>query len=219
MIEHHIQRDIVNELMYHACLRFSELKPDGMESNIFMYHLNQLIKGGYVEKFESGYRLAPMGLQYVDGISSVSLKPRKQPKIIAIVALENQEGKWLLAERKIQPYIGERMFPSGKQHLGESFSEHARRELREKIGHEVSLRFRGIAEIIIYRDGQVLTQVLAHVHSGKLDESEPPAASDRFSYVWHDFDKDEHQLMAGTKELHEALCQEADRPFMIELVV
>src|SRR4051812_38755839 len=104
VIEHHIQRDIINRLMHHQSLRFSELKPEGMESNIFMYHIAQLKKLKYIAKNDQGYHLLHKGLQYVDGIRTDTLRPYQQPKVIAIIVLQNSQGAWLMAERKMQPY-------------------------------------------------------------------------------------------------------------------
>ncbi|MDB5184783.1 MAG: Hydrolase [Candidatus Saccharibacteria bacterium] len=204
VIEHHIQRSIIDRLMHHAQLRFSELKPDGMESNIFMYHLKQLIKAGLVAKTNDAYHLAYAGLQYVDGLSSDDLRPRKQPKLIAIMALHTATGQWLLAERLVQPYIGQRMFVSGKQHFGESFAEQAAREIHEKTGVDVALTYRGIANIRIHDGQMALTHVVAHVHQGEVAQI-LPAPSDRFRYVWHDFSEDQAPLMPGTRELYEQL--------------
>lgn len=219
MIEHHIQREIIDRLMRAESLRFSELKPDGMESNIFMYHLKQLIKDGYVEKCDGGYRLVAKGLTYVDGLSTENHRPRPQPKLIAILALHDGAGKWLLAERKIQPYIRKRMFPSGKQHRGETSTEHAARELQEKTGlKNVPLSYRGLADIqIVSKQGVLLTHVVAQVYAGELDGTETPPASDRFRYLWHDFAADTAPLMAGTRELYEHL-QDPDT-FYVELRV
>lgn len=207
MIEHHIQREILDRLTHAASLRFSALKPDGMESNIFMYHLKQLMKDGYVEKIDSAYRLAAKGLSYVDGLSTENKRPRPQPKLIAIIALHDAAGRWLLAERKIQPYIGMRMFPSGKQHRGETSAEHAVRELTEKTGlADIPLILRGLADVqITDAEGTLLTHAVAHVYEGEAASAVSVPASDRFRYVWHDFVTDTATLMPGTREIYEQL--------------
>lgn len=206
VIEHYIERAILERLMHAAELRFSELKPDGMESNIFMYHLKQLMKAGYVEKTDGTYRLAAAGLSYVDGLSTESHKPRQQPKLIAIIALHDGAGNWLLAERKTQPYIGSRMFPSGKQHRGETSTEHALRELAEKTGlTNVGLTYRGVADVQIRAGDTLLTHVVAMVYEATLSHQVLPPETGRFRYVWHDFATDDASLMPGTRELYAQL--------------
>lgn len=217
MIEHHIQRSIIDRLMRAPALRFSGLKPAGMESNIFMYHLKQLIKQKYVEKtVEGAYRLAPTGLSYVDRLS-VNLKPREQPKLIAILALHDEAGRWLLAERKAQPYIGTRMFISGKRHRGEHAGAHAARELHEKTGLQAELRQRGMADIQIYAaTGELLTHAVALVYEGIVPADAAPPEADRLRYVWHDFADVRVPLMPGTRELYEQLGA-GNQAFAIDL--
>jgi 8-oxo-dGTP pyrophosphatase MutT (NUDIX family) len=217
MIDHYIQKDILSRLTHAAYLRFSELKPEGMESNIFMYHLKQLLSQGYVDKIGTGYQLAPKGLSYVDGLSTTNHKPREQPKLIAIIALHDDTGRWLLAERKIQPYIGTRMFPSGKQHRGETSAEHVSRELQEKTGlSDIPLLYRGTADIqISTADDEPLTHAVASVYEGQLFAAALPDETDRFRFVWHDFTADMAPLMPGTDEVHAQLI----RPGMLDITI
>jgi 8-oxo-dGTP pyrophosphatase MutT (NUDIX family) len=209
VIEHHIQRTIVDRLMHAEQLRFSDLKPTGMESNIFMYHLKQLLKDGYVERTDGGYRLAAKGLSYVDELSNENQRPRPQPKLINIIALTDGAGKWLLAERKVQPYIGMRMFPSGKRHRGETSAEHATRELHEKTGlSDILLSYRGIADVQIFdAAGTLLTHAIADIYEGRVKAGLIPSESDRFRYCWHDFTHDTAKLMPATQEVYEQLQQ------------
>jgi 8-oxo-dGTP pyrophosphatase MutT (NUDIX family) len=203
VIEHHIQREILQRLTHAAGLRFTGLKPAGMESNIFMYHLKQLMAQGYVEKVGDAYQLAAPGLSYVDSLSTENHRPRPQPKLIAILALHDGQGGWLLAERKIQPYIGTRMFPSGKQHRGETSMAHATRELYEKTGwQDVPLRHRGIADVQISdTTGTLVTHAVAVIYQGEVGPRPLPPGTDRFTFVWHNFATDVQPLMPGTQEV------------------
>jgi ADP-ribose pyrophosphatase YjhB (NUDIX family) len=205
MVEHHIEKELIDRLMFADGLRFSELKPAGMESNIFMYHLNSLIKSNLVIKKDSQYKLSSKGLTYVDSISSQNLKPRKQPKIITIIAVRDKDNSWLLLQRKFQPYIGQFMFPSGKQHFGENIANHAKRELMEKTGLNTALLYRGIANIQISKDNDILTHVIAHIHSGVVDDVAIPAETSKYRYILFDFNNHSYNLMPGTREIYDAL--------------
>lgn len=205
MIEHYIQKDIVDKLSRSSRLRFSQLKPGGMESNLFMYHLKQLIKAGYVSKVTGGYELGLMGLTYVDTLSLLDRRPRKQPKVISILALRNSWGEWLLGRRRLQPYINTLAFPSGKQHFGETPEVHARRELLEKTGLSVPLRHVGMADLRIHKDDQILTHVLGHIYSGVIDHDTPLSETAQYTYEWH-----KHiplDAMPGTSELVKAILE------------
>ena len=84
---HWIQRHILELLMTHSTMRFSELRAEGVESNLFQYHLRHIIRKGLVEKSGEGYRLAPAGLYYADRFSPIYKGERPQPKIITIVEI------------------------------------------------------------------------------------------------------------------------------------
>lgn len=202
VIEHHIQREIIDRLMRAKHLRFKELKPEGMESNIFMYHLKQLIRQEFVAKTDGGYTLAPKGLTYVDNLSSDSNKPKLQPKAICIIMVKDKTGKYLLAERKTQPFIGLHMLLSGKQRIDETIDQHIARELQEKLNVVLPYQRRGVAEIVLYdTDSQtLLTHVVGQVYEVSVDNLELPQENNRFRYAWHE---DIHSVyfLPGTKEL------------------
>ena len=212
MIEHHIQRDIIHRLSQAQELRFSELKPDDLESNSFMYHLKQLISGGWVEKTDNGYALASKGLTYVDGLSLKSSRPRKQPKILSVIVLKNNKGEYLLAKRKFQPFIGTLLLPGGKQHYGESPEDHVTRELQEQFKLTGKPIRRGLVDQRTYSKETLITHVLTHVY--ELAYNGPvPTESPKFIYQWSKIEgvKD---LYPGTYDLYQALEREKSLFFL-----
>lgn len=212
MIEHHIQRDIINRLSQAEELRFSELKPEDLESNSFMYHLKQLISGGWVDKTEKGYALAPKGLTYVDGLSLKNSRPRKQPKILSVIVLKNKKGEYLLAKRKFQPFIGTLLFPGGKQHYGESPDAHVVRELQEQFGLDGKPRRRGLIDQRTYAKETLITHVLTHVYELVYD-GQTPAESPKFIYEWSKVEGIKG-LYPGSYELFQALENEKNLFFL-----
>ncbi len=213
MIEHYIQRDIIDQLSASHLLRFSQLKPRQLESNLFMYHLKQLIKAGYVEKIDGGYQLGPVGLTYVDTLSLTNRQPRKQPKVISIITLQNNKGEWLLGRRKLQPYLGALMFPCGKQHFGEAPEIHVTRELYEKTGLAVPLVRRGMTDIRIHNKIRVLTHTIGHVYSGTITASFLPQETKQYLYEWR-ADIPVGGSVPGTKDLAQALREEVKMFFI-----
>jgi ADP-ribose pyrophosphatase YjhB (NUDIX family) len=214
MIEHHIQKEILLRLSKAPSLRFSELKPEELESNAFMYHLKQLQAQKLVDKTEAGYQLSDDGLAYIDGFSFNTLKLRKQPKVISILAVRNTAGQWLLAKRKYQPYINQYMLPSGKQHLGEAPAQHADRELKEKLHINVPLKRRGLSDIRIYRGDKLITHVLAHIYEGVVDDASLPPETHQFSFDWIKKDDKDYKLLAGTTQIMNSLESEAGLFFL-----
>lgn len=212
MIEHHIQRDIIHRLSQAQELRFSELKPDDLESNSFMYHLKQLISGGWVEKTDNGYALASKGLTYVDGLSLKSSRPRKQPKILSVIVLKNSKGEYLLAKRKFQPFIGTLLFPGGKQHYGESPEGHVVRELKEQFELVGTPTRRGLVDQRTYAKETLITHVLTHVYELAYD-GPVPEESPKFIYEWSKVEGAQ-DLYPGTYELFRALEHEKSLFFL-----
>jgi ADP-ribose pyrophosphatase YjhB (NUDIX family) len=171
---HHIQREILRSLLLVPEARFKDLKPAGLESNIFMYHLKTLIKEGLVEKTESGYTLTGKGKSFVDRSNLASLKIRVQPKTITILAVTNSDGKQLILERLHQPFINHKGFPSGKIHYGESLIDAANRELLEKAGFkDVALTFRGNFVMRYFKEDEVVNHIIGYVFSGQVNTMEP----------------------------------------------
>ena len=217
MVEHHIQRDILMRLMRAKTLRFSELKPEGMESNSFMYHLKQLMGDGYVvQGADKSYQLSALGLSYGDSLSLENSLPRKQPKLVCFIALRNKQGKYLLAKRLMQPMIGMWMFPNGKQHFEESPEEHVQRETLQQLGVQLSLVHRGMADVRISQDDTLITHLVGHVYSGVYG-GPTPADNQKFHFEWHD-PRHLAELMPSTHELVDAL-EKDDEPFLLSLDV
>ena len=219
VVEHHIQREILRKLSLASTLRFSQLKPDGMESNIFMYHVNRLLQGDYVQRKSGAYQLGVHGLRYADNIvSSTDFTPALHPKPIAIIVLTNSTGEVLLVRRNTQPYIDSYMFLSGKQHFGEDPLPHAHRELLEKANLDgVDLERRGLADYRVRNQlGEVITHVIGHVYCGSYDGPAPKSWTPRYSFKWH---SPEHMaklaVLPGTLELYATIQQHPKTLFFV----
>jgi 8-oxo-dGTP pyrophosphatase MutT (NUDIX family) len=219
IVEHHIQLEILRKLSLAASLRFSELKPDGMESNIFMYHLNKLMKGGYVQKKNGAYQLGIHGLRYADNIiSSTQFRPALHPKPLVVIVLSNAAGQLLMVRRHTQPYIDTYMFLSGKQHFGEDPLPHARRELLEKAKlSDVVLTRRGLVDYRIRNEqDEVITHIIGHVYTGTYGGPAPKSWTSRYSFEWCDpADLIKLATLPSTVELHATLTQHPTDVFFV----
>jgi DNA-binding HxlR family transcriptional regulator len=54
MIDHHIQKQIIADLVECETARFADLKPANLDSNMFTYHLQSLIKQKLITKNDAG---------------------------------------------------------------------------------------------------------------------------------------------------------------------
>lgn len=188
IIDHHIKRDIIKYLLTVPSARYSELRPKNTESNLFMYHLQKLIKQGYIAKINSRYELTRFGKQMADRISLTNLKLRVQPKIITILVVQRTDNKWLLIERTHQPFLGYKGFPSGKIHYGETLQSAADRELQEKAGiANIALTLRGNFIMRYSRDNEVVNHINGYVFSGECsDDVDTNIKTDMFYSLWGD---------------------------------
>jgi ADP-ribose pyrophosphatase YjhB (NUDIX family) len=171
-ITHHIQKHILNVLMFQEVGRFRDLRPPKIDTNLFSYHLKLLIKSDVVKKIPGGYSLSNSGLAYVDRVSVLSKKLRTQPKIITMLVVQNGDGDVLLWRRKRQPFINAWTLPYGKLHTeDESIEAAVQRELSEKLelsGQQV--RHVGDCYIHVNDDGRLLSNTLAHVFRFENDD-------------------------------------------------
>lgn len=175
---HPIQSHILKKLTLSKSSRYSEIKPSGVESNKFSYHLRTLLDSGMVERLTLGYQLTPRGKRYVDKMSLQSFYPRSQPKIVTVIICKNTVGECLLFKYKKQPFYDLYGFPSGKIHFGETIIEAANRELKEKTGLSAKLSHRGNVYLSVRERGEIISHMLCHVFSasqptGRLMENSP----------------------------------------------
>ncbi len=164
-VNHHIQKHIIDVLMYTSIARFRDLRPPKVDTNLFTYHLTALVKSGLVDKGKSGYSLSAEGLSYVDRVSTESKKIRTQPKIISMLVIQNEEGDILLQRRTKQPYIDTWTLPYGKLHVEDaSVLAAAQREAFDKLGLEnPELEHAGDCYIRVFVNRSLLSTTLAHV--------------------------------------------------------
>ncbi len=184
-----------------------------MESNSFMYHLKRLIAVGYVTQLEDkSYTLASQGISYIDSLSLANSLPRRQPKVLCIIALRNKAGEYLLAKRLVQPTIGTWMLPSGKQHFGESTEDHAKREVLEQFNTQLELTRRGVFDLRISHGDVLVIHIIAQVYSGEY-EGVSPHDTEKFHYEWRHASR-AASLTAGTSEWIEVLERKEDDFFL-----
>ncbi|MEI6851153.1 MAG: NUDIX domain-containing protein [Candidatus Saccharibacteria bacterium] len=172
IIEHHIQKSIMQVLMHNEYARYSEMRPERVDSNLYAYHLNRLVLSGYVEKVDKLYRLSLNGLRYVEHTSS-SIKINSQPKITTAIIVKDVNGNILLTKRLKQPYINYYGLPLGKIHSDKDSSilDSAIRELYEKTGvkHE-KMEHVGDVYLRIHIKGVLISDLLAHVFSTVIEK-------------------------------------------------
>lgn len=186
-VMHNIQRRILQKLLYAESLGYAEMRPEGVESNHFAYHLERLVRMGIIRKNDRRYTLSPLGLSVVDRLSQEKMVDRTQPQINTCIDVATADGQTLLFRRNFQPYIFRLGFPTGKTHLEETITEAAVRELQEKTGlTNIPLTHRGIVYVTIMREGVVVSKILYHLFQGRVLRPLPTTSSMRGESLWMD---------------------------------
>jgi 8-oxo-dGTP pyrophosphatase MutT (NUDIX family) len=172
--DHYIQRYILDVLRHSEFARFRDLRPSGVDSNAFSYHLTRLMKEGYLHKLEQGYTLTTQGLSYIDRVSKLDTRPRRQPKIMTLTFIFNELEEILVRHKETQPMINRVTCACGMMHMDDpTIKDAALREIREKMGIELDeIHHVGDCYMAIRSSGIVIMNTLMHVFVAHVRKSD-----------------------------------------------
>lgn len=177
LVKHDIQKKILSALLHQKTARFRDMRPPRTDTNLYSYHLSQLVKGGLIEKTVDGYTLGPGGLVYADRISANELTASSQPKIITMMVIQNSDGDTLLQRRHKQPYIDVWTLPSGRVDMSDAtLLAAAQREAVEKLNLvDQAMVHAGDCYVRVRHNDTTITVTLAHVFTFNRDDIETDA--------------------------------------------
>lgn len=186
MTMHWIQKHIMQELSTHIGRRYSELKPDSVDGNLFMYHMKQLQSGGYVGKQEGVYVLSEKGKIFAGRMSLSRGKEQVQPKILVMLVCQNDKGEYLLYQWNRQPYIGLTSFPFSKHRFGDPLTQTLTDTLAYKGGLSGDFAYLGDVYLITKNaDGEVSDHTLVHIYKVTNSEVVPVVSDTKIgTYFW-----------------------------------
>jgi ADP-ribose pyrophosphatase YjhB (NUDIX family) len=145
---HWIQRHILKELAFADKRRYSDLKPDSVEGNLFQYHARDLEKQGLIMRDGEGYALTAKGSAFVADLNTI--KPsqhKKAPRLVVMIAAQNEAGEYLLYKWKRHPYRGMVSLPFGRQFSGRGSFETVAEQLMDKTGYEADFTYLGLISL------------------------------------------------------------------------
>lgn len=168
-----IQNHILSKLKNAASLRYSELMPEKNPENeaikvpndLFNYHLQFLVKKGFIYKLEDGegYALTDIGVKHVadpvltqdDKIISVF----KVNVILIVSRVVNGKFEILNQIRNSHPSFGKVGVPGGIIWKGEPMLEAGNRKLKEETGLEADFKLLGIERRIMKVQNELFSDV------------------------------------------------------------
>jgi ADP-ribose pyrophosphatase YjhB (NUDIX family) len=160
-----IQNHILSKLKNARNLRYSDLQPQGIPNDLFNYHLQFLVKKGFLDHNDEGYALAESGIKHVadPDISDGQAKIASLFKfnVITIVSrVVNGKIEILSQVRKSHPSFGKVGVMGGIVRKGEPLENAATRKLKTETGLDAKLRLVGIERRMMYVDNELFSDVL-----------------------------------------------------------
>ncbi|MCA9334999.1 NUDIX hydrolase [Candidatus Saccharibacteria bacterium] len=173
-VKHKIQKNILSILMHQKKARFRDMRPPRVDTNLYSYHLTQLIKSRYVYKMDKEYTLDIAGLIYSDRVDDGLSMQNHRPKIVTMFVIQNSDGDILLQRRTKQPYIDMWTLPGGKMHMDDvTIGSAAIREAAEKLRvQDQDVVHAGDCYIRVKNGDNAMTTTLVHVFTFNRDDIE-----------------------------------------------
>lgn len=164
MDEPRIQKDIVSRLRHAQTMRYSEIKDETTDRDLFNYHLRQLVTIGVVEKVAIGvYQLSDKGRRKVADTYHTSDYTNRLFKCnpLLIVLDRRVDGLYILNQKRTaQPSYGIVGVPGGTIKKAEPLLEGARRKLYDETNLEADFEYVAMARRIVYRNDELFSDVL-----------------------------------------------------------
>lgn len=159
------QNQIISKLKNAGSLRYRDLKPENMTSDLFNYHLKALVVKKIIDKVTSGYTLSEVGQAYVADIyhtSDPQLQRLFKINVITIVSRCTTEGhlEVLTQRRNSQPSHGIIDVMGGTIVKGEDLLDGANRKLQDETGLSASFRLLGIERRRLYKQDALFSDVM-----------------------------------------------------------
>lgn len=134
MIESEIQRKILSSCTFFKNgATYTDLRVSEIENDLYNYHLQKLVKDGFLEKVGTTYHITAKGKSFVTNVDELDLKIPPSYKVSVYLCPINGD-KILLTRRQKHPQFGYVGLVAEKKKYGELFTDTAKRALTEETG-------------------------------------------------------------------------------------
>lgn len=188
-IDHYLQAEVIKKLASSEDpVRFSNLKDDGIDNSLFMYHVNKLIDRGLVEKSEDGFTLTVKGVRWANfaGVNHDFNIITPRP-LIQFVILNNQNEVLISSRRgQLKDKLNAYLFPGNVYQYGKNLENNSVDILNEIVLSDCDKpNLLTIADIIFTHQDGFTNHVISHIFEAKVDEnSEINTNNQLYSLEW-----------------------------------
>lgn len=174
-VKHKIQKYILSILLCQSEVRFRDMRPPHVDTNLYSYHLTKLIKNGFVKKTNDGYTLDTAGLIYAENLNLEDLSGHTSPGVITMLVIQNSNGDVLLKLRHKQPYIYKWTLPYGRVNGDDKTVLIAAQRVVKGVLYlqNQTLTPAGDCYIRVHRGDIAITTTLVHVFTFNSDDIQP----------------------------------------------
>lgn len=136
-VDHFLQAEIISKLaVSEHPVRFSELKDNGIENSLFMYHANKLITRGLVEKNSDGFSLTVKGARWANYTGTFQMLTSATPRSLVQFVIQNDGGQVLFATRQgqLRQLLNDYLLPGNIYQYGKPLEENVKLILKDLLG-------------------------------------------------------------------------------------
>lgn len=187
-----IQNHILSKLKNAKSLRYSDMQPEKIPNDLYNYHLQFLVKKGYLNKDKNNYSLSEIGIKHVadpyptnDAITSLF-----KINVITIVSRIVKGKIEILSQiRKSNPSYGKIGVMGGVVLKGELIEPAAKRKLKQETGLDADFKLVGIERRIMYRGGELFSDLMFPIAYSDSSSGDLVVDSDFGHNMWLSIDK------------------------------
>ncbi len=175
-IDHYLQEEVIKRLASSKIpVRFTDLKEEGVDNSLFMYHVNKLIDRGLVEKTENGFTLTIKGVRWANFAGVYHSFNIITPRPLIQYVIRNKNNEILISSRRgqMKNKLNSYMFPGNIYQYGKNLEENSSDILGEIIrDNNARPKLLTVAEIIHNFEDGFTSHVISHIFEVELDGKE-----------------------------------------------
>lgn len=167
-----IQKHALSMLLRSAEASLKQMRPEGVDSNLFSYHIHYLKTSQIIESVSRGqYRLTPKGMRVVGKFSSQTGTEANDVKSV-IVFCASSGSKVLVFKWSRHPYFGCYTLPHDRYNFGSTLQEALVEATQDKLGltlEQAQPTYCKSGMITISHRGEQISCMSAHVYKVSPD--------------------------------------------------